>query len=108
VAEVTTSLTKTAARSPNRIDVIIVCRKAGKLRKRSQETPEGARANVIDALVEMRRCGLVLGDGDALSAARAAVLATGTRDLNCDWDELRKVADSEAKIAVAELSLSVS
>jgi adenine-specific DNA methylase len=102
VAEVTTSLTKAAALAPNRIDVIIVCRKAGV--RPAQATPAQARGDVMSALLELQKSGLTLGDGDALSAARAAVLSLGTYDPGCDWEELRRAAEVEAKLATAELS----
>jgi adenine-specific DNA methylase len=102
VAEVTTSLTKAAALAPNRIDVIIVCRKAG-TKKANRATPAEACASAMSALLELKKNGLVLGDGDALSAARAAVLSLGTHDPGCDWGELLHEAEVQAKLAVAEL-----
>ena len=57
----------------------------------------------MTALLRLRDSGLVLGDGDALSAARAAVLALGTHHSDCDWHELRRVAEAEATLAVSEL-----
>jgi len=102
VAEVTTSLTKAAASAPNRIDVIVVCRKSGIQPERA--TPAQARAQISAALLRLRDSGLALGDGDALSAARASVLALGTHDPNCDWKELRCAAEAEAAQAVAELA----
>jgi putative DNA methylase len=101
VAEVTTSLTKAAASAPNRIDVIVVCRKGGVYQIRA--TPAEARARVMTALLRLRDSGLVLGGGDALSAARAAVLALGTQRSDFDWKELRLAAEVEAARAVAEL-----
>jgi adenine-specific DNA methylase len=101
VAEVTTSLTKTAALAPNRIDVIVVCRKAGAQRPRV--TPIQARERVMAALLRLRNSGFALGNADALSAARAAVLALGTHDPECDWDKLRRAAEAQAARAAAEL-----
>ncbi|HUZ53831.1 MAG TPA: SAM-dependent methyltransferase [Streptosporangiaceae bacterium] len=101
VAEVTTSLTKAAALAPNRIDVIVVCRKVGIQPARA--TPAQARARVMTALLKLRDSGLALGDGDALSAARASVLALGTHDPDCDWQELRRAAEAQAVQAAAEL-----
>ena len=101
VAEVTTSLTKAAASAPNRIDVIVVCRKAGT--HQPQATPAEARTRVMTALLRLRDSGVVLGDGDALSAARAAVLALGTHHSDCDWHELRRAAEAEAVQATADL-----
>jgi putative DNA methylase len=102
VAEVTTSLTKAAAIAPNRIDVIVVCRKAEIQQARA--TPAQARARVMTALLRLRDSGLALGDADARSAARASVLALGTHDPNCDWQELRRAAEVQAAQAAAELS----
>jgi putative DNA methylase len=102
VAEVTTSLTKTAARKPNRIDVIVVCRKAGI--QPTLATASQARAHVVEGLLKLKRNGLALGEGDALSAARAAVLALGTHYPDCDWKELRNEAEEQAKLAAAEFA----
>ena len=101
VAEVTTSLTKAAASAPNRIDVIVVCRKSGM--RPEPATPAQARKQVTAALLGLRDSGLALGDGDALSAARASVLALGTHDPDCDWQALRYAAEAEAAQAVVEL-----
>lgn len=101
VAEVTTSLTKAAALAPNRVDVIMVCRKAGVQPTRA--TPAQAREDVMSALLKLQKGGLALGNGDALSAARAAVLSLGTHDSRCDWEELRRAAEVQAKLATAEL-----
>jgi putative DNA methylase len=102
VAEVTTSLTKTAALAPNRIDVIVACRKA----KTHQvpATPAQARARVMTALLRLQDSGLTVGEGDALSATRASVLALGTHDPDCDWQELRHAAETQAAYAVKELA----
>ena len=102
VAEVTTSLTKTAALAPNRIDVFVVCRKSGVQRTRT--TPAQARAHVMAALLRLQRSGLALGDGDAFSAVRAGVLALGTHDPDSDWEELRRAAEAQAVLAAAELA----
>jgi hypothetical protein len=101
VAEVTTSLTKVAALAPNRIDVIIVCRKTGV--RQAQTTPVQARKGVVSALIKLQKSGLTLGDGDARSATRAAVLALGTCDPRFDWEELRRAAEEEAELASAQL-----
>jgi adenine-specific DNA methylase len=78
VAEVTTSLTKTAAIERNRIDVIVACRKAAAIPTRS---PAG-RADVMRSLEALKAHGIGLGAGDVRSAVRAAVLAQGTRVTN--------------------------
>jgi hypothetical protein len=57
----------------------------------------------MTALLRLRDNGFALGDGDALSAARASVLALGTHDPDCDWQELRHAAEAQAAQAVAEL-----
>jgi putative DNA methylase len=98
VAEVTTSLTKTAAIEPNRIDVIVACRKAAAAPVR---TPGQARAAVMRGLMTLKQRGIDLGAGDVRSAVRAAVLAQGTRMPNTDWDALQGQADAQADIAVA-------
>lgn len=95
VAEVTTSLTKVAAVAPNRIDVIVVCRK----RHRAAplvKTPAQARVDAMRQLRTLQSCGLALGAGDILSAVRAGVLAQGTRQAIPDWEALRAQADAEA------------
>jgi adenine-specific DNA methylase len=102
VAEVTTSLTKTAALAPNRIDVIVACRKTPVRQPRM--TPTQARVRVMTALLRLRDNGLALGGADALSAARASVLALGTCDPHCDWEELRRAAEVQAAQALAELN----
>jgi adenine-specific DNA methylase len=102
VAEVTTSLAKTAALMPNRIDVIVVCRKSrGRL---PWATPAQARAQVMAALLRLQNSGLALGDGDAFSAVRASVLALGTHDPECDWVELRRAAEAQAGQAATDLA----
>ena len=102
VAEVTTSLTKAAAAAPNRLDIIVVCRKAGTVSPAS--TPAQARERVMSALIRLRDAGIALGGGDALSATRAAVLALGTYPGARDWDVLRRSAESHALKAVAQLA----
>jgi hypothetical protein len=99
VAEVTTSLTKVAAVAPNRIDLIVVCRKRNRVR-RAVRTPAQARADVLRQLRCLRDSGLALGAGDVLSAVRAAVLAQGTRQQTPDWESLRIQADGEAARAL--------
>ena len=99
VAEVTTSLTKVAALAPNRIDLIVVCRKRNRVR-RAVRTPAQARAVVMRQLRSLRESGLDLGAGDVLSAVRAAVLAQGTRQQTPDWESLRIQADGEAARAL--------
>lgn len=103
VAEVTTSLTKTAAIEPNRIDVIVVCRKASAAAPR---TPAQARADVMRGLTALHRQGIDLGDGDVRSAVRASVLAQGTRAAGADWDVLSAHADTQADRAVAAFTAS--
>lgn len=100
IAEVTTSLTKVAAISPNRIDVIVVCRKA-ELARPPFRTPAQARADAVRQLRRLQNAGLILGEGDVLSAVRAAVLATGTRQPTVEWDLLQAVADDQAAHALA-------
>ena len=102
VAEVTTSLTKAAAAAPNRIDIIVVCRKAGMLSPKSR--PARARDQVVAALLRLRAAGIALGEADARSATRAAVLALGTHDKAPSWDALRRAAEMHAVKAVAKLS----
>lgn len=99
IAEVTTSLTKIAAAAPNRIDVIVVCRKEC-LAQAGARTSQQARADALRQLRAMRQGGLSLGEGDILSAVRAAVLAQGTRQSAPDWAALVKRADSEAESAL--------
>lgn len=99
VAEVTTSLTKVAAAAPNRIDVIVVCRKrSGPQPARS---PGEARAVMMRSLTGLRDGGLSLGEGDVRSAVRAAVLSLGTWPLSADWAVLRAAAKQQADLAVA-------
>lgn len=95
VAEVTTSLTKAAALAPNRIDVIVVCRKRRQVQPVAQ-TPARACADALRQLEALRESGLVLGPGDVASAVRAAVLAQGTREVLPNWDTLRVEADRAA------------
>lgn len=99
VAEVTTSLTKIAAVAPNRIDVIVVCRKR-RCTERTAQSPAMARANAVRQLQTLREHGLCLGAGDVLSAVRAAVLAQGTRQAEPDWETLRGRADAVAASAL--------
>lgn len=103
VAEVTTSLTKIAAIAPNRIDVIVVCRKRHQAQP-SVRTAAQARADAIRQLRALHDAGLTLGSGDLLSAVRAAVLAQGTRQGNPDWPTLRETADAQAAIALKDWS----
>lgn len=98
VAEVTTSLTKHAASEPNRVDVIVVCRKQSSLPMRS---PAQARATAVGALTALAAAGVALGPGDFRSTVRAAVLAEGTRVTVADWGQLAAAADAEAERAVA-------
>jgi len=98
VAEVTTSLAKHAALDPNRVDVIVVCRKKSSL---SSRRPAQARATTMRALAMLAAAGVALGPGDIRSAVRAAVLAEGTRVPNAEWGQLASDADTEAEWAVA-------
>jgi adenine-specific DNA methylase len=101
VAEVTTSLTKAAATEPNKIDVIVVCRKhVGRAKTR---TSPQARASIVRVLASMKAHGLEIGPGDVRSAVRAAVLAQGTRVRNANWTVLQDEADLQADLAVAAL-----
>ncbi|MBO3084101.1 DNA methyltransferase [Cellulomonas fengjieae] len=105
VAEVTTSLTKHAAAEPNRVDVIVVCR------KRSAQhalTPHQARTRVMRAVGALTTGGVLLGAGDVRTAVRAGVLAEGTKDPEMDWTELARYADAEADSAVAVFERSVT
>lgn len=97
VAEVTTSLTKAAAKEPNRIDVIVVCRKESVA---SPLSSARARAIAVGGLRTLANHGISLGAGDVRSAVRAAVLAQGTRHPSPDWDALSRQADAEADQAV--------
>lgn len=100
VAEVTTSLTKRAAVAPNRIDVIVVCRKAASSAPAPQLSAARIRATTVMALDRLDSAGLTLGPGDVRSAVRAAVLALGTRELSPDWEAWRGLADEQAELAV--------
>jgi putative DNA methylase len=88
IAEVSSSLTKGAAIRPNRIDVIVVARKRGALEHTT---------SVEDCIAELYELHkeLGLGEGDVLSAIRAAVFAEGTRS-KTDWDGLASRAELEA------------
>lgn len=104
IAEVATSLSKTAAAEPNRIDVIVVCRDA-------TDTPAGACLDLGQAATEalseiqgLRDAGLRVGPGDVRTAVRAAVLATGTQQASADWEVLQAEADQRATAAVAEFN----
>ena len=100
VAEVTTSLTKVAAQAPNRIDVIVVCRKARHC-SATVRSPGQARADAVRQLRSLEAGGLPLGRGDVLSAVRASVLAQGTRLDNPAWEQLCVAGDDEAARAAA-------
>ena len=97
IAEVTTSLTKVAAAAPNRIDIVVVCRR--KALNATVRTPAQARATMMRSLAALRDGGLVLGEGDVRSAVRAAVLALGTKATAPDWKALAAVADTQAELA---------
>lgn len=99
VAEVTTSLTKMTAAAPNRIDVIVVCRKRSQARS-GVRTAAQARGDAMRQVRALHESGLALGPGDVLSAVRAAVLAQGTRDEAPDWSVLRDAADQQADEAL--------
>lgn len=101
VAEVTTSLTKRAAVAPNRIDVIVVCRKAATTLTAPNMSAARVRATTVMALDRLDAAGLTLGPGDVRSAVRAAVLALGTRQASPDWDLWRSHADLQAECALA-------
>jgi putative DNA methylase len=100
VAEVTTSLTKSAAIAPNRIDVTVVCRRRSEVRSVQRAVSLASSATMQD-LEALRNAGLTLGKSDVLSAVRAAVLATGTQQECPDWQELIQAAETQAHLAVA-------
>lgn len=99
VAEVTTSLTKSAALAPNRIDVIVVCRRRSEVDPRQGDASQ-ACAMALRDLTNLRDAGLTLGPGDVLSAVRAAVLAIGTGQDHPDWLALTHAAEVHAQLAV--------
>ncbi|WP_154402692.1 DNA methyltransferase [Nocardioides speluncae] len=99
VAEVTTSLTKVAAAAPNRVDVIVVCRKRSQVTVVAR-TPAQARADAVRQLAALRIGGLALGTADVVSTVRAGVLAQGTREVSPDWIELAAKADRAASDAL--------
>jgi len=99
VAEVTTSLTKTAAIEPNRIDVIVACRKTPF--PVPVQSPTRARTDIMLVLAALKTEGVALGPGDVRSAVRAAVLAQGTRKTGSDWGMLVAAADVQADLAVS-------
>jgi putative DNA methylase len=101
VAELSASLTKRAAVAPNRIDVIVVCRKAAGRPPASKLTAAQARSHTVMALDRLDAAGLKLGSADFRSAVRAAVLALGTRENSPDWDAWRCAADEQAELAAA-------
>lgn len=100
VAEVTTSLSKVPAAAPNRIDVIVSCRKQASCVPRVIVTPAQARAKALRGLSRIHDAGLELGAGDVLSAVRAAVLATGTAQPSPDWAALAAATDTQAHLAL--------
>lgn len=100
VAEVTTSLTKRAAVAPNRIDVIVVCRKAAVTAPTPVLSAARVRASTVRALNRLGAAALTLGPGDVRSAVHAAVLALGTREGSPDWEAWKIAADEQAELAV--------
>jgi putative DNA methylase len=98
VAEVTTSLSKHSASEPNRIDLIVACRKRSAATPASR-SPAQARSDMQRQLHRLQVAGIELGPGDVLTAVRAAVLAQGTRTEFAEWEVLGRSADEQAEIA---------
>jgi adenine-specific DNA methylase len=104
VAEVATSLAKTAALEPNRIDVIVLCRDTADTQVEAILGTHQTAAQALSEIQALRTAGLQVGPGDVRTAVRAAVLATGTRQADPDWESLQAEADQRAMAAVAEFS----
>ncbi|RPE26696.1 adenine-specific DNA methylase [Streptomyces sp. Ag109_O5-1] len=104
IAEVATSLSKTAAAEPNRIDVIVLCRDAASTSAGAAPDLDQAAAQALSEIQGLRGAGLRVGPGDVRTAVRAAVLATGTRQVAADWETLQAEADQRATAAVAEFN----
>jgi phenylpyruvate tautomerase PptA (4-oxalocrotonate tautomerase family) len=102
IAEVATSLAKTAAAEPNRIDVIVLCRDADDTSAGAAPDLDQAAAQALSEIQSLRGAGLRVGPGDVRTAVRAAVLAAGTRQAAADWETLQAEADQRATAAVAE------
>ncbi|MFB6992852.1 DNA methyltransferase, partial [Streptomyces sp. NPDC056304] len=86
IAEVATSLSKTAAAEPNRIDVIVVCRDAADMPPGAALDLDQAAAEALSEIQGLRGARLRVGPGDVRTAVRAAVLAAGTRESAADWE----------------------
>jgi adenine-specific DNA methylase len=104
IAEVATSLSKTAAAEPNRIDVIVLCRDADDTSAGAAPDLDQAAAQAVSEIQSLRGAGLRVGPGDVRTAVRAAVFAAGTRQAAADWETLQAEADHRATAAVAEFN----
>ncbi|MFF3826206.1 hypothetical protein ACFYXN_20410 [Streptomyces griseus] len=104
IAEVATSLAKTAAAEPNRIDVIVLCRDTADTPAEAAPELDQAAAQALSEIQCLREAGLQVGPGDVRTAVRAAVLSAGTRQAAADWETLQAEADQRATAAVVEFS----
>jgi adenine-specific DNA methylase len=100
IAEAATSLAKTAAVEPNRIDVVVLCRDIADAPTFPPADLTHAAAQALSEVQGLQTAGLRVGPGDVRTAVRAAVLAAGTRQATTDWKALQTQADAYATKAV--------
>jgi putative DNA methylase len=81
-AEMSTSVTKAAAREPTNLDAVIVCRKLGTDLPPHARAPMEAAQLARERLLALREAGISVGRADVMSVVRGSVLAIYT-DPSC-------------------------
>jgi len=103
-AEMSTSVTKSAAHEPSNLDTIVVCRKRGTALPPHARLPQEAAAAAAERLLALRSAGIGVGRADAMSVVRGSVLAIYT-DPDCPirLDELVEAAEQLGERTAAEV-----
>lgn len=81
-AEMSTSVTKSAANEPNNLDTIVVCRKRGTELPPHARLPREAAELAAERLLALYDAGIVVGQADIMSVVNGSVMALYT-DPNC-------------------------
>jgi len=103
VAEMATSVSKSAAHHPSNLDALVICRKHGRAMPLAT-TPELAASRAIATLRALRRAEVPFTAGDVTSVVGGAVLATLTiNDSESVQGNLLQLAEATAQRAVSSL-----
>jgi putative DNA methylase len=103
VAEMATSVSKSAAHHPSNLDALVICRKRGRATPWAT-TPELAASRAIAALRALRQAEISFTAGDVMSVVGGAVLSTLTISESQPGEvDLLELAEATAQRAVLSL-----